>query len=511
MTPLLLVAALVLGVVVLTPLSGRLGVPQPVAVTVFGLLLALLPGTPLPQLPPDLILPVVLPPLLFAATLRTSPREFRENLVPVLALAVGLTVLTTLAVATAAHLVGLPWPIALVLGAIVSPPDPVAATTVARLLRLPGRLVTVLEGEGLFNDATALVLFKVAVMAAVSGHLSLVAAGGELVAAVGVGVVLGLVIGLAGRFAFSLVEDPTTETTISLVLPYAAYLLAERLHGSGVLAVLAVGLYLRTGVGHRALSSRGWLDGRAVWRYADFALTSAAFALVGLVLTDVLRHADVDRFAVGLVLATLATAVATRALWVFPAAALLALGRRRRSEDAAPRWREATVVAWAGMRGVVTVATALSLPASLPYRGDVVVVALSVVLVTLVLQGVTLAPLVRALHVASAEDEHEAVRDLRRRAAEAAKQALDRMRADADDPEGVDVVSARYEALVESARSLRSAAQDERRQEQVAQALRAALDAEREAVLRARSVGDAPAEATDEVLDEIEARSLREA
>ncbi|NHC13990.1 Na+/H+ antiporter [Motilibacter deserti] len=511
-----LCAVLVAGIVVLTPLSRRLGVPQPVVITVFGVLLALVPGVPELHVPPEHILPVVLPPLLFAATLRTSPREFRESALPVALLAVGLTIVTAAVVAVAVHAVGLPWPAAFVLGAIVSPPDPVAATSVARGLGLPARLVTILEGEGLFNDATALVLFQVALSAALAGALSPEDAAVELVVGILGGAAIGLAGGYGARLALARLHDATTETTVSLVLPYAAYLLAEQVGGSGVLAVLGAGLYLRTGAAHRALTSRGWLDGRAVWRFADFALTSLAFSFVGLELTDVLGRADLTRESWMVLISALAAVVLTRAAWVFPASAVL---RRRSREDGVGVYggRETAVVAWSGMRGVVTVATALALPTTtddggpFPRHDDIVLTALGVVLVTLLLQGLTLAPLVRALHVGGAGDGHVALLTLRRRAAEAAQERLHGLREAGVDPEAVDVVAARYEAMLRAARSLHDAGQDERRQEEIAHVLEQAIDAEREALLEARRNGSAGAEVVDEVLAEVEARSLRQA
>ncbi len=461
----------------------RLGLPQPVIVTLFGVAVALVPVVPDLAFPPDLILPVVLPPLLFAATLRTSPREFRQNAPAVLILAVGLTVATAALVAVVAHAVALPWTAAWLLGAVVSPPDPVAATTIARRLRLPGHLVTILKGEGLFNDATALVLFQVAVAAAVAGGFSPLQATGLLVGSTAGGLALGLVVGVLTRRVLSLVEDASTETTVSLVAPYAAYLLAERLGVSGVLAVLALGLYLRTGRGHRALTSRGWLDGRAVWRYADFALTSMAFALLGVALTQVIGRVDDPVRNLPLLCAVLAAVVLGRIAWVF---ATTALARRWRDPSLPARWREAAVVSWSGMRGVVTLATALAVPMAdeagdpLRFRDPVVLVALSIVLVTLVVQGLTLSPLVRALG--------------------------EQLRPDAEDPEALDLVASRYDALLE--RSASYAQADHRGQRQALRnALAQALDAERTAVLDARRRGDVSAETADAALADIEARA----
>src|SRR3954452_22062512 len=241
-----LLGLLVLGVVVLTPLADRIGVPQPVLLTIFGLLLGLAPVVRAPELPPDLFLPLVLPPLLFAATQATSVVEVRRAARPLLGLAVGLTMRTAALVAVVGHLLGLPWAVAVVLGGIVAPPDPVAATAVARRLHLPPRLVTVLEGEGQFNDATALVIYQLSVMAVVAGGVGV----GEIVLGLLVAVAGGIALGLAGgwlaRRALGLLHDPAAETTVTLAAPFGLYLLAEHLGASGVLAVLVAGLLLRS-------------------------------------------------------------------------------------------------------------------------------------------------------------------------------------------------------------------------------------------------------------------------
>src|SRR4051812_48563108 len=228
----------------------------------FGLLVPLLPGVPPLELEPDLILPVVLPPLLFAATQRSSAREFRDHATAIMLLAVGLTVASTAAVAVACHAAGLAWGPAWVLGAVVAPPDPVAATSVARRLRLPGRVVTVLEGEGMFNDATALVMYQLAIAAVLAGQVHVLEVGWRLVLAVGAGAAVGLAIGWLTSVVLAVLDDDTGETAVTLAVPFAAYLLAEQLHGSGVLAVLVLGLFLRS-YGHRSVTSGGWLLGRA--------------------------------------------------------------------------------------------------------------------------------------------------------------------------------------------------------------------------------------------------------
>ncbi|HET8603467.1 MAG TPA: Na+/H+ antiporter [Marmoricola sp.] len=520
MTPVLLVLVLVAGVVVCTPLADTIGVPQPVLLTVLGLGLGALPWSPeLTALDPHLVLPLVLPPLLFAATQRTTAHEFREHAGAVVLLAVGLTVATVAVAAVVAHAVGLPWPAAWVVGAVVSPPDPVAATAVARRLRLPHRLVTVLEGEGMFNDATALVAYKVAVAAVVTGSLSPGDTVVALVLAVAVGLAVGLVLGWATRVALAALHEGYAETTVTVLAPFAAYLAAERLGGSGVLAVLALGLYLRT-YGHRATTSQGWLLGRSVWSFVDFLVTSLVFALLGYELIQVIgRPGDVASFA-GPAAAVVGAVVLFRAVWVYPSAWLARLRARRRDAPLPIGWRESTVVAWAGMRGVVTVATALALPrlvddgSPFPRRDAIVFIALACVLVTLVVQGLSLAPLVRALHVGGEQRDRGELLRLRRQAAGAALQVI----RESEDGEFVaevrEAALQQWEGYIAAQTALAHARAVELEEgdaaEQLGELLARATTAERDVVLRARRRGEVSASTADEALRDIETRALRD-
>lgn len=523
MSTLLLVVVLVVGVVVLTPVADRVRVPQPVLLTIFGLLLALLPFTPTVALDPALVLPTVLPPLLFAATQRTTVREFRDHAGAVVLLAVGLTLATAGVVALVAHALGVPWAAAFVLGAVVSPPDPVAATSVARRLRLPHRLVTILEGEGMFNDATALVALKVTLAAAVTGGFSWGGTALETVLAVGVGVVGGLVLGWLTTRALGALRDGYAETTVTLLAPFVAYVGAEHLRGSGVLAVLVLGLYLRT-YSHPATTSAGWLLGRSVWGYTDFLVTSLVFAVLGFELVKVIETSSIGPDTVALAAAVAVTLIVFRALWIFPTAALARLRARRRDAPVPSDWKESLVVSWAGMRGVVTVAGALSIPlvtqsgADFPRRSDVVVVALVCVLATLVLQGLTLAPLTTRLGVGGGGGgERNELPDLRRRAAEHAlrrvRHAIDNADLAVSDPIRSAVVE-HYEGLIASQTALH-----EVRAAEVAEGpdpaavlagwMEEATSLERDYVLDQRRRGRVTPESADEALREIEGRSWR--
>jgi len=518
----LLVGALLAGIVILTPLADKWRIPLPILLTIFGLAVPLVPGVPALSIEPDFILPLVLPPLLFAATQKASAREFKENARPIVILAVGLTVASAGATAFVAHWMGMDWGPAFVLGAIVAPPDPVAATAVARRLRLPGRLVTILEGEGMFNDATALVMYKVAVGAVVAGEFSGAGLGRSLVLALVLGVGIGLAAGWLTNFALARLHLAAPETTVTLAVPFIVYIVTDHLQGSGVLAVLVLGLFLRT-YSHTAITSGGWLLGRAVWEYADYIITSLVFVFIGFELTDVLESEPLADRAVGLAVAVVVLLVVLRFAWIFPFVWWSRARRRRRMSEATPVGnRETVVTAWAGMRGVVTVATALALPATVtggdafPARHTVVFVALVTVLATLVAQGLTLAPLVRKLKVGGDSNVAVEVRRLRRQALAAAlAEARD---SDAVVPDRVrGAVILQYEGYLASHDALHAARHgkdeddaDEGDEGAVADLLRRAAEVERELVIGARHTGRVSQEAADVVLSEIESRAVRD-
>jgi monovalent cation/hydrogen antiporter len=513
-----LLAVLVLGVVVLTPTADRVGVPQPILLTIFGLLVGLVPAVPSPDLPPDLILPLVLPPLLFAATQSADGRELRAAWRPVLGLAVGLTLVTAALVAVVAHALGLPWAVAAVLGAVVSPPDPVAATAVAGRLHLPHRLVAVLEGEGQFNDATALVAYQLSVAAVVTGSVSAGDVGIGLLLAVGGGVALGFAGGWLARWALRLIHDPAAETTVTIAVPFGLYVLADRIGSSGVLAVLVAGLLLRSTTSTE-LTSAGWLLGRSVWQYVEFAVSGLLFAFLGVELVSVLQHSHLlrDTYVLQTAAAVIGVLVVSRAVAMFAGSALEGRHARRTDSGTPSGWRESAIASWAGMRGVVTVATALALPhavdggGSFPMRESVVVVALLVVVVTLVAQGLTLAPLIRRLGVASEVDVRLDARRLHRIATEA---ALEQLRAADDVPEEVrTAVLRQYESRLGYRQQVLDLVDGDAGGEEAGRQLRRLLaratEAEREAVLRARRQGEVSPAAADDVLFDVEARALR--
>ena len=373
-----------------------------------GLLVAFVPGVPHPRLPPDLVLLAFLPPLIFAAARNTSWAEVRANLRPIVSLAVGLVLATLLVVAAVTKLVDprLPWATCFTLGAIVGPPDAVAATSVAAALRLPRPLVEVLEGEGLFNDVTALVAFQIATGFAVAGGAI---GGGSVVghffASAGLATAAGLLVGWLGHKALRLLPSGGSPVVLVLIQPFAAYLLAERFHASGVLAVLALALYL-SNLPASPLSTASRLLTDAMWEIADFLLVGLSFVLMGLQLPVAYagENGAFDARLPWLVIAVCLTVALVRPLWVFGVGRIYSPVRRSGIGDeplAHLGRKEKTVVSWAGMRGVISLALALSLPEAFPGRPVVLVVTFATIFFTLVGQGLSLPLLIGRLRLST--------------------------------------------------------------------------------------------------------------
>ena len=414
---------LLLAVAVLALLARKLHIPYPILFVIGGLLLGWIPGLPKVSLNPELVFLFFLPPLLFPAALFTSWRDFRLNLRTISLLAIGLVLFTTIAVAYLAHyFMHLPLAAGFVLGAIISPPDAIAATAIAERLKVPRRIVTILEGESLVNDATALVAYRFAIAAVLSGSFSLVHAGGQFFIVGLGGILIGLAIGWLGEQFHRRVDDAPIEITVSLLTPFAAYLCAERLGVSGVLSVVTAGLYL----GRRMpelLTFKTRLQGGPVWEMVEFLLTGFVFILIGLQFPEVLHalsgHDIPIHRLVWFALVISCAVILIRILWVFPAAYLpRLLFKSLRDRDPYPSWRHVTIIAWTGMRGVVSLAAALAIPLTMqsgepfPDRDLILFLTFIVILATLVVQGLSLPPLIRSLGVkddgSMAREEREA-------------------------------------------------------------------------------------------------------
>ena len=406
-----LVLLLMICAVALGWLARHFKYPYPIALVIGGALLGMIPR--LPQFPfdPQLILVVVLPPILYQAALLTSWSDFKVHLRSISLLAIGLVIVTTLAVGITLKLMvpSVPWAAAFVLGAIVSPPDAVAATTILSRLNIPRHLVTILEGESLVNDASGLVIYKLAIVAVLTGAFSFADATAQFALVSVGGVLIGIVVGFVFVEVHKRLGDPFIEVITALAIPYIGYIAAESLNVSGVLAVVAAGL-VRGRYAPEIVSAEMRIMARSVWNVLVFMLNSLIFILIGIQMSDVMDTLGRYPLSHLMLMGTAITVVAVivRFVWVYPAAYL-------------PRWfpglvnkqapqlrrRELGIISWCGMRGIVSLAAALALPATLP-NGDpfpardlIIFLTFFVIAATLIGQGLTLAPLIRRLKVGS--------------------------------------------------------------------------------------------------------------
>ena len=440
----LVLLLLLVFVVAFAALAQRLKIPYPIVLVIAGLLLGFMPGIPAIRLNPDVIFLVVLPPLLYSAAWLTSWREFKFNLVSICMLAFGLVGFTVFGVAHSVHWIfpAFDWKLGLVLGAVVATTDAIAATTIAKRLGLPKRIVDILEGESLLNDASGLLALQFAVALIVSGERPTL---GRSLLELAYLIVGGLALGLLVAFVVDRlerrVEDGPIEITISIVVPYAVYLAAEAMHASGVLAVVVCGLYLSR-KSSEFFSAKVRMQAWAVWDSLTFVLNGLVFTVIGLQLPHVLSaltgYRLRDLVLYGLVFSALL--ILLRFLWMYPGA-LIGYKIRKyvfHQHTAMPGARQIFVVGWTGMRGVVALAAAISLPDTLadaspfPQRDMIIFLTFSVILVTLVLQGLTLPPLIRALGLAGVTHSDKEEREARRQIAEAALVHLSNVRGQDD-------------------------------------------------------------------------------
>lgn len=421
-------------------LARRLQVPEPIVLVLGGLAVSLVPGLPAVELQPEYVFLIVLPPLLYAQAWGTSWKDFCDNFRAISLLAIGLVLFSTTIIAYVAHALvpGLPLAAAFVLGAIVSPPDAVAASAIAERLRLPKRMVIILQGESLVNDATGLLAYKVALAAVVTGSFSIAHAGAGFLIVVAGGVAIGLAVGWIFTWLLRWIRDDLIDMVLLLLAPYAAYLGAERLHVSGVLATVAAGIWLGAR-GPELLSASTRLTGAAFWSTLVFLLNGFLFMLIGLQLPGVIRnlhaHSWVEVLRDAAVLG--AAVIISRILWVFPGAYLPRwLSPRLRARDPMPPWSHIAVLGWCGMRGGVSLAAALAVPHLLPdgtefpERDLVLFFTFCVILVTLVGQGLSLPWLIRRLGVITDPSESGAEREARRAAAHAALARIEQFAAE---------------------------------------------------------------------------------
>jgi len=412
--------------------ARRIDIPYPIALVIGGLALSLIPGLSHITLEPDLIFLIVLPPLLYTAAYFTSIKEFREQISSISFLAIGLVVITTIAVAILAHYVfGLQWAGSFILGAIVSPPDAIAATSIAHRLGLKRNIVTILEGESLVNDATALVIYRLALAAALTGVFSLAEASLEFVIVSVGGIAVGLITGWIAAKILERLTDPTICIASSIVMPYISYLPADSIGMSGVLSVVTAGLYIGWYL-PKVISPTVRLEAAAFWKVVIFGLNGLVFILIGLQLPNILADLKERSLWHLIYYGALVSfvVIVVRLLWVYIETYLPRFLFPSFKKQKATSWKHTAIIGWCGMRGVVSLAAALALPVYLspgePFIGRDLIIFLTfcVIFSTLVIQGLTLPVLIKKLEISNLQ--HEILEEAEARV-EAAKLALTRL------------------------------------------------------------------------------------
>ena len=413
-----LILVCLVGVAVLAIVARRIRVPYPILLTIGGVILALIPGLPEIHLEPELVFSLFLPPLIYPAAVYTSWRDFRANVRPILLMATVLVLITMAATAGVFHsLTGLPLAVAFVFGALISPPDAVAALSITQNLRVPRKIIVILEGESLVNDATSFISFRFAVAAAMTGSFSLGQASLQFLFVATGGVCVGLAVGWLATQVQKRLDDPPVQTMLSLLTPYIAYFSGERLHVSGILAVVIAGMYYGWRV-PQILRGRMRLQAVPVWEMVLFILNGILFMLIGLELPQVIHAMPAgSAFLIAkLAVLVLLVIVLVRFVWMFAATYLPRFfSRTLRRKNRIP-WQQTALIAWTGMRGADSLAGALAIPFLLPNgepfpgRNLILLLTFCVIFGTLVLQGLTIAPLVRRLGI---EDDHATEREER--------------------------------------------------------------------------------------------------
>lgn len=496
-----IIVGLFLIVAVLVLIARKLALPYPIVLVLAGLALSFIPHLPEVKLNPEIVFYFFLPPLIYPAALFTSWRDFRRNVRPISSLSIGLVLFTILIVAWTTHALvpSMPWAAAFALGAITSPTDAVAATAVIRRLSLPHRIEVVLEGESLVNDATALVALQFAIAALVTGSFSLGNAAGRFIVVALGGIGFGLLVGFILRWVQRRLDDPPVQITLSLLTPFVAYLPAERLHLSGILAVVTAGIFLGWHI-PVIVTARYRIQAAAFWEMVVFLLNGFVFTAIGLQLPGILRGLP------GVSLATLirdgllisAAVVLVRIVWVFPATYFQAVTTRWfHDATLCTNWRSVVVIAWSGMRGVISLAAAFALPFALadgsafPARNYILFLTFCVILVTLVFQGLTLPLLIRWLRIESDTEIEEEERTARVRANEAAMQLIQELEQGGEFAGGVvSRLRTEYEDRLQQLRTCADTPADRRGEiatREYQRLQQRALQLERETIIRLRN------------------------
>ena len=498
------IVTLVASVTFFSAAARRFGIPEPLLLVVVGIVGSYLPFVPDFDLTPEVVLFGFLPPLLYAAALRTSLVDFRRNARPIALLSVGLVIATTVVVGYVTHwlLPDVPLAACFALGAVVAPPDAVAATALARRVGMPRRLVTILEGESLVNDATALVALRTAV-ASIGGAVTVLEVGWDFAKAALGGLAIGILVAYVTGQARRRIKDELTDTAVSLFTPFLAFILAEELHTSGVLAVVVTGLLLAH-TSHLMQSASSRVVERTTWRTFQFLLENTVFLLIGLQVRRIVDDAAAADLSTSTVVwacvGVTLTVMVVRPLWVFPATYLPRLIPSVAARDPNPPWIYPAAVSWAGMRGVVTLAAVFVIPADTTHRSVLVLIALVVVGGTLLIQGATLPWVLRHLGVAGPDPAEDALQAAaaRQRAMKAGLRKLDEL-VDGEVPAVVERLRRRAKERAEAAWEVLGGA-DETPSQAYTRLRLAMIDAERAELIRMRDHGEIPADILQQVL-----------
>ncbi len=498
-------------VTALAEVTDKIKIPYPILLVLAGIGIGLIPGLPHIELNPETVFLLFLPPILYAAAWNTSWADFKAAKRPITLLAIGCVIFTTCAVAWVAHLFipGLGWPEAFVLGAIISPPDAVAATSATKGLGIPKRIITILEGESLVNDATGLIAYRYAVAAVVSGAFNFWQAGFQFLIVATGGIALGLFMGFIFKWIHKLTPDnPTTDTTLTFLAPFISYLLAESIHLSGVLAVVAAGLFLSWN-SSTIFSQQTRLQATGTWNTIIFILNGVIFILIGLQLPYILENITEHSFTTLLKYGGIVSlaVIAGRIIWVYPGTyAPRLLSKHIRKTEPVPSIRLVTVVAWSGMRGVVSLAAALALPLMagqepFPNRHLIIFLTFCVIFSTLVLQGLTLRPMIRFFGIKPDDKEYRDEQNARLQLASTIIEHIEENYSLALSDEVLNQIKTKYEIRIQRLRKdVKSHRMDEEQINEFHRIQQELLDKERKFILQLR----AEAKISDEAMRRIE-------
>jgi len=499
-------------VTALAEVTDKIKIPYPILLVLAGIGIGLFPGLPHIILNPETVFLVFLPPVLYAAAWTTSWADFKAAKRPITLLAIGCVIFTTCAVAWVAHtfIPDLGWAEAFVLGAIISPPDAVAATAATKGLGIPKRIITILEGESLVNDATGLIAYRYAVAAVVSGAFNFWQAGLQFFVVAAGGIALGLLIGLTFKWIHKLTPDnPTTDTSLTFLTPFVSYLVAESLHVSGVLAVVVAGLFLSWN-SSTIFSQQTRLQANGTWNTAIFILNGTIFILIGLQLPYILENIGEHSFTTLIKYGAIVSlaVIAGRLIWVYPGTYVPRwLSKSIREKEPFPQIRLVTVVAWSGMRGVVSLAAALALPltmaGSAPFHNRDLIIFLTfcVIFATLVLQGLTLRPMIKWFGIKPDDKERRDEQDARLKLASSIIEHIEENYSLALSDEVLNQIKTKYEIRIQRLRKDASKQRlDEKQINEFHRIQQELLDRERKFILQLR----AEAKISDEAMRRIE-------